>query len=99
MPHLIAFAAAAAFVLSCSSPTAQNPEATQEEIAPWETVSINGTAYRRVAAKPTATQDDVVITISIPVSLSSGELIFSDQVVIAGREYRADCSPPHSVSV
>ena len=93
MPRLIAFAAAAVFVLSCSSPTAQNPEAAQEEIAPWETVSINGAAYRRVAAKPTATQQDLVITLSIPVSLSGGQLIFSDQVTIAGRVYRADCSP------
>ncbi|MDE2739957.1 MAG: hypothetical protein OXI58_00055 [Gemmatimonadota bacterium] len=93
MPRLIAFAAAAVFVLSCSSPTAQNPEAAQEEIAPWETVSINGAAYRRVAAKPTATQQDLVITLSIPVSLSGGQLILSDQVTIAGRVYRADCSP------
>ena len=93
MPHLIAFAAAAAFVLSCSSPTAQNPKAAQKEIAPWETVSINGATFRRVAAKPTATQEDFDITISIPVSLSSGELVFADSVYIAGREYRADCSP------
>lgn len=95
------WALSALLVLSCSSPTptAQNPEAAQEEIAPWETVSINGVPYRRQAAKAAAMQADVIIAIAIPVSVTSnGELIFSDTVVIGDRLYTANCNTSNSPS-
>lgn len=80
--------------LSCSSPTptAQSPEAAVEEAAPWEMLSINGATYRRVAAKPTEAQADAVITISIPVTVSGGNIIIADEITIAGKTYTANCS-------
>lgn len=101
MPRLTAFAAAAALILSCSSPTptAQAPEAAQEEVAPWETVSINGATYRRVAAKMTETQTDITITIAIPVTVTgNGDLIYSDTVVIGDRVYTANCNTGNTPS-
>ena len=100
MPRLVVLLAGA-FCLSCSSPipTAQNPEAAQEEVAPWETVSINGATYRRVAAKPTEAQETVLISILIPVEVSSdGTLTFSDIVMIGDRVYTADCATSSSSS-
>ena len=104
MPRLVVFAAVALFCLSCSSstPTAQSPEAAQEEIAPWETVSINGVPYRRQAAKAVATQTDLIIAIAIPVTVTSnGDLIFADTIAIGDRVYTANCntqSPPSTGS-
>ena len=96
MPRII-FAAAMLFGLSCSSPTptAQDPEATQDELAPWETISINGATYQRVAAKMASTQADVIIAIAIPVTVTgNGDLIYSDTVVIGDRVYTANCNTP-----
>ena len=84
-------------VLSCSkdspSPTAPPANAVAEEAGPWQTVSINGALYRRVAAKPTETsQADLLITIPIRITTSDdGSFRFADTVVIAGRTYTADC--------
>lgn len=87
-------------VLSCSkdspSPTAPPANAAAEEAGPWQTVSINGALYRRVAAKPTETsQADLLITIPIRITTSDdGSFRFADTVVIAGRTYTADCGTP-----
>lgn len=84
-------------VLSCSkespSPTSPPANAAAEEAGPWQTVSINGALYRRVAAKPTETsQADLLITIPIRITTSDdGSFRFADTVVIAGRTYTADC--------
>ena len=89
------WALSALLVLSCSpqKPTAAQPEASQEEVAPWETVSINGAIYRRVAAKMTETQTDIIIAIAIPVTVTgNGDLIYSDTVVIGDRVYTANCN-------
>ena len=91
------WALSALFVLSCSqespSPTAPPAAAAAEEAAAWQTVEINGALYRRVAAKPTTTQETVLITITIPVETSGdGTLIFSDTVLIGDRVYTADCA-------
>ena len=58
MSRLIVFLAL--LVLSCSkdSPSPTEPAAAvsaEEAAGPWQTVSINGVLYRRVAAKPTET--------------------------------------------
>ena len=88
----------ALLVLSCSydspSPTAPAAAVSAEEAGPWQTVSINGALYRRVAAKPTeAAQVDLLITIPIRITASEdGTVRFADTVQIAGRTYTADCS-------
>ena len=99
MPRLIVVLVGL-FCLSCSSstPTAQNPEAAIEEAAPWETISVNGETYVRSMAKSTATQQDAVITISIPVTVSGGNLIYSDTVTIGDRTYTANCGDLPSTS-
>ena len=75
--------------LSCSS---QSPvESKGEKAALGEAVAINGELYRRVMAKATAAQDDAVITISIPVSSSGGNITIADEITIAGRTYTANC--------
>lgn len=90
----------ALFVLSCSSdapsPTEPATAVSAEEAGPWQTVSINGALYRRVAAKPTETsQADLLITIPIRITTSDdGSFRFADTVVIAGRTYTADCGTP-----
>ena len=91
----VLFFLAVVFCLSCSSdlPTAQNKDAATQAVAPWETVEINGATYRRVAAKPTASQEDVLISILIPVTITSnGDLVYSDTVVIGDRVYTANCN-------
>ena len=83
------------FVLSCSQepPVSSPSSAFAEESGPWQTVSINGATYRRVAAKPTETaQADLLITIPISYTVEGGAVRFSDTVQIAGRTYTADCS-------
>ena len=91
------WALSALFALSCSqespSPTAPPAAATAEEAGPWQTVSINGALYRRVAAKPTETsQADLLITIPISYETTAdGSIRLSDTVSIAGRTYTADC--------
>ena len=82
--------------LSCSkdSPSPTEPAAVSaEEAGPWQTVSINGALYRRVAAKPTETsQADLLITIPIGYETTAdGSIRLSDTVQIAGRTYTADC--------
>ena len=95
MSRLIVFLAL--FVLSCSkespSPTSPPANAFAEEAGPWQTVSINGALYRRVAAKPTETaQADLLITIPIGYETTAdGSIRLSDTVQIAGRTYTADC--------
>lgn len=89
------WALSALFVLSCSQepPVSSPSSAAAEESGPWETVSINGATYRRVAAKPTETsQADLLITIPISYTVEDGAVRFSDTVQIAGRTYTADCS-------
>lgn len=88
------WALSALFVLSCSQepPVSSPSSASAEESGPWETVSINGVTYRRVAAKPTETsQADLLITIPISYTVEDGAVRFSDTVQIAGRTYTADC--------
>ena len=88
------WALSALFVLSCSQepPVSSPSSASAEESGPWETVSINGATYRRVAAKPTETsQADLLITIPISYTVEGGAVRFSDTVQIAGRTYTADC--------
>lgn len=87
----------ALFHLSCSQepPVSSPSSAFAEESGPWQTVSINGATYRRVAAaaKPTETsQADLLITIPISYTVEGGAVRFSDTVQIAGRTYTADCS-------
>ena len=84
----------ALLVLSCSQepPVSSPSSAFAEESGPWQTVSINGATYRRVAAKPTETsQADLLITIPISYTVEGGAVRFSDTVQIAGRTYTADC--------
>ena len=95
--RFIFFVLPAFFVLSCSQepPVSSLSSAVAEEAGPWQTVSINGAVYRRVAAaaKPTeTTQADLLITIPISYTVSGGSLRFADTVQIAGRTYTADCS-------
>ncbi len=88
------WALSALFVLSCSQepPVSSPSSASVEESGPWQTVSINGATYRRVAAKPTETsQADLLITIPISYTVEGGAVRFSDTVQIAGRTYTADC--------
>ena len=88
------WALSALFVLSCSQepPVSSPSSASAEESGPWQTVSINGATYRRVAAKPTETsQADLLITIPISYTVEDGAVRFSDTVQIAGRTYTADC--------
>ncbi len=89
------WALSALFVLSCSQepPVSSPSSAFAEESGPWQTVSINGATYRRVAAKPAETsQADLLITIPISYTVEGGLIRFSDTVQIAGRTYTADCS-------
>ena len=89
------WALSALFFLSCSQepPVSSPSSASAEESGPWQTVSINGATYRRVAAKPTETsQADLLITIPISYEIEGGLIRFSDTVQIAGRTYTADCS-------
>lgn len=73
-------------------PVSSPSSAFAEESGPWQTVSINGATYRRVAAKPTETsQADLLITIPISYTVEGGAVRFSDTVQIAGRTYTADC--------
>ena len=84
----------ALLVLSCSQepPVSSLSSAFAEDSGPWQTVSINGATYRRVAAKPTETsQADLLITIPISYTVEDGAVRFSDTVQIAGRTYTADC--------
>ena len=88
------WALSALFFLSCSQepPVSSPSSASAEESGPWQTVSINGATYRRVAAKPTETsQADLLITIPISYEIEGGLIRFSDTVQIAGRTYTADC--------
>lgn len=88
------WALSALFVLSCSQelPVSSPSSASAEESGPWQTVSINGATYRRVAAKPTETsQADLLITIPISYTVEDGAVRFSNTVQIAGRTYTADC--------
>ena len=88
------WALSALFALSCSQepPVSSPSSAFAEESGPWQTVSINGATYRRVAAKPTETsQADLLITIPISYTVEDGAVRFSDTVQIAGRTYTADC--------
>ena len=80
-------------VLSCSSDSPSPTSSSAEEAGPWQTVSINGALYRRVAAKPTETsQADLLITIPIGYETTAdGSIRLSDTVQIAGRTYTADC--------
>lgn len=92
--RFVLWALSALFVLSCSQePPVSSPSSTfAEESGPWQTVSINGATYRRVAAKPTeASQADLLITIPISYTVEGGLIRFSDTVQIAGRTYTADC--------
>ena len=89
------WALSALFVLSCSQepPVSSLSSAFAEESGPWQTVSINGATYRRVAAKPTETaQADLLITIPISYETGAdGSIRLSDTVQIAGRTYTANC--------
>ena len=87
----------AALIALCACAPDQGAPTAQEaftEASPWDTVEINGTLYRRIAAKPTETaQGDLLITIPIQWEPSAGGGIrFSDTVQIAGRTYTADCN-------
>ena len=80
--------------LSCSDqepPVAQS--AFDEQAGPWQTASVNGELYRRVAAKANATAQSADLFISIPVSETDGQVSIPDTIVIAGRIYTVNCLP------
>ena len=80
------------FAIACSQETPTQQSTLDSEVGPWETIEVNGALYRRAAAKPTETgQADLLITIPIGYTVSSGAVRFSDTVTIAGRVYTADC--------
>ena len=90
MPRLIVVLVGV-LCLSCSSQAPIEP--TPEQAALGELVSINGEAYRRVAAKQGETQTDYRITITIPVSTQpDGSLVLSNTIEVGGRTYTANCS-------
>ena len=95
MSRLLSLFALLALACSKESPSPTSPPAavSVEEAGPWQTVSINGALYRRVAAKPTETaQADLLITIPIRYETTAdGSIRLSDTVQIAGRTYTADC--------
>ena len=80
--------------LSCSD---QEPPVSQsafdEQAGPWQTASVNGATYRRVAAKANATAQSADLFISIPVSETDGQVSIPDTIVIAGRIYTVNCLP------
>ena len=69
------------------------PSAFDEQAGPWQTASVNGELYRRVAAKANATAQSADLFISIPVSETDGQVSIPDTIVIAGRIYTVNCSP------
>ena len=80
--------------LSCADqdpPVAQS--AFDEEAGPWQTASVNGELYRRVAAKANATAQSADLFISIPVNETDGQVSIPDTIVIAGRIYTVNCLP------
>ena len=78
--------------LACSPQPPTAHQAQAEAVAIGEVVSINGAPYRRVAAKPTATQTDYSLTITIPLSTSEdGTLLLQDSIMVAGVVYRSSC--------
>ena len=84
--------------LSCSDqepPVA--PSAFDEQVEPWQTITINDVPYRRAAAKANATAQSSDLLISIPIRYIDGQISLPDTVVIAGRVYRANCSAPGSL--
>ena len=86
------------FAIACSQETPTQQSTLDSEVGPWETIEVNGALYRRAAAKPTETgQADLLITIPIGYTVSSGAVRFSDTVTIAGRVYTADCGTSASV--
>ena len=93
MPRLL-IALVLLLPLSCSD---QDPPVSQsafdEEAGPWQTASVNGELYRRVAAKANATAQSADLFISIPVSETDGQVSIPDTIVIAGRIYTVNCLP------
>ena len=84
--------------LSCSDkepPVA--PSAFDEQVEPWQTITINDVPYRRAAAKANATIQSSDLLISIPIRYIDGQISLPDTVVIEGRIYRANCSAPGSL--
>ena len=80
--------------LSCADqdpPVAQS--AFDEQAGPWQTASVNGELYRRVAAKANATAQSADLFISIPVNETDGQVSIPDTIVIAGRIYTVNCLP------
>ena len=93
MPRLL-IALVLLLPLSCAD---QDPPVSQsafdEEAGPWQTASVNGELYRRVAAKANATAQSADLFISIPVSETDGQVSIPDTIVIAGRIYTVNCLP------
>ena len=80
------------FALSCAEDSPTQTDLVTEAAAIGDLVSINGAAYRRVAAKPAATQADYAITITIPLSTSDdGELYLSETITIGDVVYTSNC--------
>ena len=73
------------------------PSAFDEQVEPWQTITINDVPYRRAAAKANATAQSSDLLISIPIRYIDGQISLPDTVVIAGRIYRANCSAPGSL--
>ena len=97
MLRIIVLVGGTFLLLSCSKEPPVTPSSTfVEKSGPWQTVEINGTLYRRVAAKPTETsQADLLITIPISYETTAdGSIRLSNTVQIAGRTYTADCGTP-----
>ena len=89
----LAFFAVLLFVLSCSeqTPTAQDLQAEAQALG--DVVLINGAEYRLAAAKPTATQKDYSLTITIPLSTAEdGTLYLSETITIGDVTYTSNCS-------
>jgi len=92
MSRLFAFVLGVLFAVSCSQdgPTQTAPLA--EATALGEAVVINGAEYRLAAAKPTATQKDYSLTITIPMYTDDdGSLYLSETITIGDIVYTSNC--------
>ena len=86
--------------LSCSDqepPVAQS--AFDEQAGPWQTASVNGELYRRVAAKANATSQSADLFVTIPISTTDDQGSPPDTIVIGGRIYTVNCLPATDDSV
>ena len=89
--RIIALTGCLLFILSCEQDNSPVASASYLSDGRWETIEVNGTTYRRVAAKANATQEEGEVLIYIPYKTEDGELVLADEIRVHGRTYRADC--------